>query len=56
MYTSETAHDENLKIGLWIIGGIFTFLLLEKIFQDEETEDAPKQETEVGRHLFLLII
>lgn len=52
MYVIETAHDDNLKIGLWIIGGIFTFLVLEKIFQDEETED---ETNEVGKHLFLLI-
>jgi hypothetical protein len=42
---SETAHEDNLKIGLWIIGGIFTFLVLEKIFQDAESDDEPECET-----------
>jgi hypothetical protein len=34
-----------MKIGLWIICGILTFLVLEKIFQDEGSEDEPECET-----------
>ena len=55
MYITETAHDDNLKIGLWIIGGIFTFLVLEKIFQDEENETNDDETNEVRKRLFLLI-
>ena len=42
---AETAHDDNLRIGLWIMGGIFTFLVLEKIFQDQESIDVSKSDT-----------
>ena len=51
VYVSETAHDNNLRIGLWIIGGILTFLVLEKIFQDEESNDESKSETKEVKNI-----
>ncbi|XP_028403195.1 zinc transporter ZIP13-like [Dendronephthya gigantea] len=35
---ATAAHDDYMRIGLWVLGGILTFLILEKIFMDEESE------------------
>lgn len=36
---TQTAHDDYTRIGLWVIGGILTFLIVEKTFMDEESGD-----------------
>ena len=32
-------HYAHIKIGLWVIMGILTFLVLEKMFSDEEESE-----------------
>ena len=29
-------HEDGLKIGLWIIAGLLSFMIIEKIFMEEE--------------------
>lgn len=56
LYVSETVHDANLRIGLWVIGGILTFLSLEKIFQDQGSEDKSNGEIkEVGSPSYIMV-
>jgi hypothetical protein len=41
MYLSGREHQHGISIGLWVMCGILTFLIIEKIFPDhrEEFED-----------------
>jgi len=36
-------HDGNIEIGLWVLTGLLTFMIIEKIFpesgEDENSED-----------------
>ena len=36
-------HDGNIQIGVWVLTGLLTFMIIEKIFpesgEDEESED-----------------
>ena len=40
-------HGAHTRLGLWIIGGILTFLIIEKAFpQPEEEEEKVKEKEE----------
>lgn len=44
-YLNSDDHRGHAQIGLWIIGGILTFMLVEKIFPgDEEDEEETGEE------------
>ena len=45
MYYTFLAGDHigHMRIGLWVLVGILTFLILEKMFTDEEDEVPPDQ-------------
>ncbi len=38
--------DEHSRIGLWVLTGLFTFLILEKAFPDEDEEEEEEEEEE----------
>lgn len=42
-------HWEHIVIGLWVIGGILSFMVIEKMFMDEEDDEEDETECETVR-------
>ena len=53
LYFAED-HAAHTALGLWVLAGLFSFLLVEKIFPngsdgDEDQEDEDKQNSKVNK-------
>ncbi|XP_077991925.1 zinc transporter ZIP13-like isoform X2 [Glandiceps talaboti] len=42
---TEDDHGQHITTGLWVVVGILSFLILEKIFTDENTDDSETEST-----------
>jgi len=41
-------HDGSIQIGLWVLTGLLTFMIIEKIFPENEDEDSENVDSAVS--------